>query len=156
MSDKNSENTPMGLKKATQKADRLFGFFPPSSASDPEIFMTGVVNLLATYPEWVAERIMSTTTGLPAKHTFLPSIKEIREACEAEYSVTRRAIEWEAMTREQTKLLAGPPSAPRPTYDELRAKYGDNWGLKTSERGAKWSPRSVGEIAAEIKEQFSK
>jgi hypothetical protein len=129
----------MGIKTATQAADRLFGFFPQSAASDPQIFMAGVVELLAGYPAWVADRILSPAHGLPAHHTFLPSIKEIRERCEDEFKAHRYVQQFEQTSEElrakhSAPLLAGPPPAPRPTYDELKAKYGPNWGLKADER----------------------
>jgi hypothetical protein len=142
MLDRNSENTPMGIKTATQAADRLFGFFPQSGASDPQVFMAGVVELLAGYPAWVADRILSPKHGLPAHHTFLPSIKEIRERCEDEFKAHRYAREFD-QTSDALRLkysapqLEGPAPAPRPTYDELKAKYGPNWGLAAEKVEAK-------------------
>lgn len=132
MLDRNSDSSPMGITAAGQAADRLFGFFPQSGASDPRIFMTGVVELLSKYPAWIAERLLSPVNGLPAKHTFLPSIKEIRDFCEAEFRVTRYAMEWDEAAREQHKLIAG-AVAQRPTLEELQAKYGPNWGFRQAE-----------------------
>jgi hypothetical protein len=154
----------MGTKKATQAADRLFGFFPQSGASDPQIFMAGVVELLSGYPAWVADRILSPKHGLPAHHTFLPSIKEIRERCEDEFKAHRYAREFE-QTSDALRLkysapqLAGPPPAPRPTYDELKAKYGPNWGLsaekvQTKKRGADLTIDDMCRQAGVTREEF--
>jgi hypothetical protein len=134
MLDRNSDNSPMGIRTATQAADRLFGFFPRSAASDPQVFMAGVVELLAGYPAWVADRILSPKHGLPAHHTFLPSIKEIRERCEDEFKAHRYAREFD-QTSDALRLkysapqLEGPAPPPRPTYTELKARYGPKWGI---------------------------
>ncbi len=88
--------------------------------------MTGSVELLAQYPEWVGERLCSVTTGLPAKHDFMPAIKSLREACEAEFSTTRFAMQWEANAAQQ-RLPA--PQVIRPTLQQMHEKYGENWGL---------------------------
>ena len=102
--------------------------------------MAGLVQLLAGYPAWVADRILSPAGGLPAKHEFLPSIKAIREACEAEFRVRRYAQEWDdgalRLKYQSRPAIAGPAPAPRPTYAELKAKYGPNWGLKADEAKA--------------------
>ncbi len=59
--------------------ERLYGYFPRTAASDPEIFTVGLLQLLATYPQSTIESMLSPISGLPAKHKFLPSIAEIRE-----------------------------------------------------------------------------
>jgi hypothetical protein len=111
-----------------QAADRLIGYFPRSAASDPRVFMTGLVDLLSEYPAFAVEAVLSVRGGIPAKHEMMPAISQIREALEAESRVARYAQEWRDGARQA--LLPGPPAPPRPTYDDLKAKYGDNWGLK--------------------------
>ena len=50
--------------------------------------------MLASYPEAVAVKVCDPIRGLPSKSKWLPSIAEIREACETEmvwhYAVERR------------------------------------------------------------------
>jgi hypothetical protein len=48
----------------------------------PQIFITGLVELIENYPDWLIARIASPVNGLPAKFKFCPLIAEIKEACE--------------------------------------------------------------------------
>jgi hypothetical protein len=89
--------------------------------------MTGLVELLSSYPSFAVETVLSVRTGIPAKHEMMPAIAQIREALEAESRVVRYAQEWREGARQA--LLPGPPAPPKPTYEELKAKYGPNWGL---------------------------
>lgn len=137
MHGKNSDMRPMGTIEAAKAADRLFGFYPRSAASDPEIFMTGLVELFASYPAYLTERFLSVTTGIPGRFKMLPSIAEIRQFCEDIYGPLRRAQEWQELQKQRMEwarnnpALPAPELPPRPTLEELKAKYGENWGLKS-------------------------
>jgi len=112
-------------------AARLFGYFPTSgAASDPEIFATGIVQLLAAYSLPAVESILSPLSGMPAKHKFLPSIGEIREALEDYAAHDRRMADYEHRFLPNSAYLPKPEPETRPTIEQLRAKYGENWGLK--------------------------
>ena len=67
---------------AAIQAGRLFGFYRASEANDAEVFVTGAARMLAEYPEAVVLRVCDPVRGLPATNKWLPSIAEIREACE--------------------------------------------------------------------------
>jgi hypothetical protein len=67
---------------ATQAAEKLLGFYPKITASDPKIFITGLVELLENYPDWIIARIASPVNGVPTKFKFCPLIAEIKETCE--------------------------------------------------------------------------
>jgi hypothetical protein len=108
--------------------------------------MAGVVDLLSGYPEFVVARALDVRLGWPAKFKFCPSIAEMREWLEAEMRPHRYAREWEAGAREQ--LLPAPPAPPKPTMPELKARYGENWGLTPDERVNKPKVYSLGELAA--------
>lgn len=95
--------------------------------------MTGVVQLLSYYPAPVVESALSIISGIPAKFKFLPSIAEIREHLDL-WDEPYRAAEIRA--REKPLQIEG-PKVPKPTMDELRAKYGPNWGLKTVRQESK-------------------
>lgn len=132
-------------------AERLFGFFPRGAASDPEIFMTGVVQLLARYPLSAVESVLSPISGIPAKHKFLPSISEIREMLEAQCPPPLPP-EHHPMPR-----IEGPPRV-RLTREELEQKYGPGWGLKYAQEKAKSSwgmdPKSLMALGGLTPEQW--
>ena len=125
-------------------ADRMTGFYPQSPASDPTVFLAGLVQLLSGYPSLILENLLSVHSGIPAKFKFLPTISEIREECERIVGPYRYAAEFE---RGNHELLGAPPAGKKPTLDELKAKHGPNWGFKTTAK-AKNEFLSVGELSA--------
>lgn len=60
----------------------LFGCYRKADASDPDIYVAAATRLLQCYSEDVVKAVSDPINGLPAKSKFLPSIAEIKEACE--------------------------------------------------------------------------
>src|SRR5271169_7258112 len=125
-----SNMQPIGTKAAMKAAQRLCGYFLQSAATDPQIFITGLVQLFSSYPLTTIEAVLSPISGIPAKHKFMPSIAEIHEECEDRYSpirdaeLRRRGEEQSAEFRAAyaTPRIDGSP-APRPTLAELKTKH---------------------------------
>jgi hypothetical protein len=118
-----SNNQSLGIERAKVMADRLMGFFPTIAATDPEIFITGLVQLLAAYPFRVVEAVLSPLNGIPSKHKFLPSIAEVKAELDDRYAPILRAAERERACNQTVRLRIAGPVAPRPTREELRARY---------------------------------
>ena len=78
---------------ATGRARILLGCYRRGEAEDPETYTGAVIVLLSSYPETVVLRVTDPRTGLPGKVKFLPTISEVKDACEAEMGPIRRAIE---------------------------------------------------------------
>lgn len=113
---------------------RLLGSFPSLSLHDPETYITAVTALFRGYPFWAGEAVVRKVAS---ESKFVPTLAEIRPHLEAEVRSYRYAQEWERGARqtliEGQKRISGPVT-PRPTYDELKAKYGDNWGITNPDR----------------------
>lgn len=127
MPDKPSE-TQSNVTNAKRAVNRLVGYFPRTAAADERVFLAGLTELLAGYPQWVFEAACNVRSGLPAHHKFMPTIAEIREYCDKLVAEDRRHRE----TIERWKTPRLPPPVDRsnrPTYEELKAKYGPNWGI---------------------------
>lgn len=110
---------------ATERARVLFGCFRKGDANDPDTYVAAIAAVLADYPEDTIWSVTDPRSGVASKVGFLPTVKEIRDACEDHYGPTRRAIEREGRERRQLaerKALAPPDEGPRPTYDELIAR----------------------------------
>jgi hypothetical protein len=75
-------------------AKLLLGCFRTGDATDPEVYTTAVVAVLADYPDDVIERVIDPRTGLPSRLNWLPTIAEIKSACEDLYGHRRRMAEW--------------------------------------------------------------
>ena len=132
MSEKRCES-PSNATSAKRAVERLSGYFPRSAAADPKIFATGLAELLSGYPQWLLDAICNVRSGLPAHFSFMPTIAEIRQYCEKLLAEDRRHRE---VIERWTRPRLPPPidRSSRPTYAELRAKYGSTWGIKTDPR----------------------
>lgn len=45
--------------------------------------MTGMIELMASYPDWIALRLADPVRGLPGMFKFCPQIAEVKAACDA-------------------------------------------------------------------------
>lgn len=114
----------MTQEQASKLATRLIGSFPSGSVDD-RIFAAGLVDVLARYPLWVGERVV---THLILTEKWLPPIASVFKRCEEDIGPARRAAEWDKAAR--TVKLAKPDEVPRPTLEELKAKHGPTWGIR--------------------------
>ena len=112
---------------ARERAQILVGCYRKSDAADPQTYAAAVVAVLARWPADVIMKVTEPATGIPSRIGWLPSIAEITRACEEAYEPIKARLEIEK-TRQ---ALPAPDRASRPSLDELKAKYGPNWGLKT-------------------------
>src|SRR6185436_2841024 len=71
------------LDFATAKARLMLGCYRKGEANDPQTYATAVAAMLAQYPEEVIEAVTSPLSGLPSRTDFMPTLKELKEACEA-------------------------------------------------------------------------
>jgi hypothetical protein len=80
---------------AMEEAMILFGCYPSSAAYDADTFVLAVAKTLALYPIEIVRSVCDPITGLPGENKWLPSVAEIREACEKRmqpiYAEARRA-----------------------------------------------------------------
>ena len=126
------------LSWATQRARLLLGCYRTGDANDPETYVAAIAAVLAGYPEHVITEVTHPVTGLPTRLTWLPTVKEVFDACQAAvYSADqarirdKRIAEQLAARAEEDRLRAGR----RLTVDELKAKYGgEKWGLSEPPR----------------------
>lgn len=96
-----------------------------------------MVAAVATLAEFSMETILAVTDpvrGMPSTHKWFPSISEIREVCQWHEAKRARLAEAEGRRRRQLLLrdddrAIAEDRAARPTYDELKAKHGETWGL---------------------------
>lgn len=70
----------------------MFGCYRKGDANDPETYVGAVSLVLSTYPEDVIHAVTHPNTGLPSTNTFMPSVAEVKKACE-DYIRPRREYE---------------------------------------------------------------
>lgn len=153
-----SSQSPHGLglcslKVATSCANGLLGCYRRGDAADPESYVGALVVVLMAYPEQVARRVTHPAGGLPGTSTFLPSVAEVRVACEAEMKPIYEALRQKQIREENAKLL-GPVPLLTEVERERRATFIAGWRrdvmarLGTRETDARKLPAGSPERAA--------
>lgn len=112
-------------------ARRLFGSFRKGEANDPETYVAAVLTILMDYPDEIVNEVCHPSRGLPATCDFLPTMKELKTACEAQATRVARLATYAALPAPARRLPA-PPRPPEPTiftaqgyprYDALKRRY---------------------------------
>lgn len=112
----------------------LYSAYRTDQYADPEGFMASLGLVFSQYPDDVIEYVTNPLTGIQRKSKFPPTIEEVVSACSqrmADKARTRRYRNWGK--NEAVGMLEGPKNEDRPTYEELKSKYGDNWGIGVQE-----------------------
>lgn len=113
----------------------MFGCYRKDEVADPEFYLTAAVAILTRYEKQTVLRVTDPRNGLPASSKFLPSIAEIREACEREQAVFDREAARLERLRDQLRRRVEDENldyAARPTVAELKEKHGDDWGISSA------------------------
>ena len=111
----------------------LLGCYRTGDANDPETYVAAIAASLARFPEEIITEVTHPVDGLPARLSWLPTVKDIRDACDAAMEPTRRRALADRQIKEQLADRAEPDRTNRPTSDDMKAKYGANWGLSSLE-----------------------
>jgi hypothetical protein len=123
----------------------LFGCFRKGDANDPEVYVAAISAMLAQYPDWIVIKVTDPMRGIPSEMDFLPTVKEVRDACEKLMTPFRQEQERQERIKQQLADREIDKSE-RLTYQELCEKYGGDgrgsWGLETHEKRRAESDRS--------------
>lgn len=109
------------LKEVTKAATKLFDRYPSSDYDHPKEALAAMVTVLSAYSLGIVRFVTSDETGLQRTCTFPPRLAEIVKACDAAAATIDRANRFANWGRRTEPV---PIRGPRPTLDELKAKYG--------------------------------
>jgi len=128
---------------ATERARLLLGCYRTGDANDPDTYVAAIAATLARYSEAIITDVTHPVSGLPSKKSWLPTVKEVFDACEEHDERARHAIAREKRIKEQLAARAEEDrlKEQRPTLEQMKAKYGENWGL--TPRGPKEDPAAA-------------
>lgn len=114
------------------KAEIIFSCYRRDETQNPEIYAAAVAAVLSGYPKSVIDYVCDPRTGVIGKHKWLPSVAEIKAACDGYLDNITSAVERQRRiekqfadreaderTRKESRKLS---------YEELKAKYGDDKG----------------------------
>ena len=104
----------------------------------PDSYIGALAEVLAQYPRCVASYAGDLVRGVARETRFLPTPADVIAWCEREAAHLHRIVlrdnEHQALLRQQqeradeAEKVAAARKA-RPTYDDMKAKYGPNWGI---------------------------
>ena len=114
----------------------MLGCYRTGDANDPETYVAAITATLARYPEQVITAVTHPSTGIIVEVKWLPSVMEVREACEREMLPIKTKLARAQRIAEQmeARRIEDEQKAAKPSYDQLKAKYGPDWGIETSEQ----------------------
>lgn len=114
---------------AAARAKLLLGCYRTGEANDPETYVAAVTAVLAHYPEEVITNVTHPVTGLPSKKSWLPTVKEVSDACaEVAEPIAREEMRLKQI-KDQLEAREMEARGERPTLKQMKARHGDNWGL---------------------------
>lgn len=103
----------------------MFGCYRKAEANDPVTYSAAVTAVLAEYSEEVIAHVTHPVRGLASRSKFLPTIAEVKEACEDHAAFLRRIEEgkrWRA--RGAQVSLPAPAREPGTDYFSMFEKHG--------------------------------
>lgn len=114
---------------AAQRAKLLLGCYRTGDANDPETYVAAITAVLARYPEEVITQVTHPATGLPSKKGWLPTVKEVAEACGAAMEPIVEEHARLKRIKDQLEMRERMERGERPSLDQLKERYGENWGI---------------------------
>jgi hypothetical protein len=118
----------------TQRVELLMGCYRRGQAENPTVYVSAIAAVLSRYSPAVIRIVTDPVKGLPSKCDFLPTVKEVFDACEAETAPERREAERRARIAESHRLTA--PGQHSATEDE-RARAVEQWERQRAEMQGK-------------------
>lgn len=119
---------------AAIRAKILLGCYRTGDANDPETYVAAITAVLARYPEEIITSVTHPVTGLPSKKGWLPTVKEVTDACnEAVDPIVQNELRLKRI-REQLETREREERGEKPTLNQLKEKYGNDWGLSPLEK----------------------
>jgi hypothetical protein len=120
---------------AAERARLLFGQFRKGDANDPQTYTASITAVLSRYPADIMREVTDPRTGLASRLDWLPTVKEVHDACETIEQPRRHAAQREIELRRQREDLAKFEEARKaaPSLEDLKAKHGPSWGLSVAE-----------------------
>src|ERR1700674_4297464 len=67
-----------------RKAKQICACYRKDEAHDPEMYVAALAAVLSDYPEYIINYVADPRTGITASCKWLPSVAEVKTACDAE------------------------------------------------------------------------
>jgi hypothetical protein len=114
--------------------------FPHARPADPAAYIVNLAATLTGFPAVVVDYVTGPGTGIQAEpgRTYLPTPGEVAKACRERMAHLRALHDAQeapkrAEERKAARKAEEEARKARPSLDDLKAKYGPNYGLKTTD-----------------------
>lgn len=127
-----SDSVPMmtcSEEMAAKYAKVLVGCYRRGEAEDAPVYARALIALLKTYPENAVRSVTDPRSGLPTKIKFLPTIYEVKEACEAQIAPLLAA---EARRRRMDEAETDRPAEISEAAAARRKAFIADWRLRVA------------------------
>lgn len=111
-------------EQALKYATVLFGCYRRGDAESPEIYINAAVSVMTCYSETIVRSITDPRSGLPSTSKFLPTIFEIRAACDAKI---KPLIDAEKRMKTERENAADRPKESTPEDAARRKAFIAKW-----------------------------
>jgi hypothetical protein len=95
--------------------------------------VAAITAVLARFPEEVITEVTHPVTGLPSKKGWLPTVKEVSDACKLAHEPILENDARLKRIAEQFAMREREARGEKPTLQQLKEKYGDDWGIPPAE-----------------------
>ena len=116
-----------------QRQRILFSAYRTDQYSDPDGYLTSLGVVLEQYPDEVIVFITDPRTGVQRISKWPPTISEVVEACDKRVAELAKVRRYENWGQNSQAALLDKPKEDRLSLEELKAKYGPNWGLDATD-----------------------
>jgi hypothetical protein len=89
----------------------LIGCYPKGQVENSDVYVSAIATVLARYPQAVVMSVTDPFNGLPAQCGWLPTIAEVKAACERLMEPARREAARYRAARDTQTLIAPTPMA---------------------------------------------
>ena len=109
----------------------MFGCYRKQDANDPEIYVAAIGATLNEFPPAVIDFVTDPRTGLPSRLKWLPTVAEVREACEVRFETAKNILRLKEMAEEKQRIIDRNDTTPsqksgaRSWLDEIDRKFPD-------------------------------
>jgi hypothetical protein len=110
----------------------LFSAYRLDQYTDPDGFKLNIGLVLEQYPIETIKFVTDPRTGVQRRHEWPPSVKNVVDACDSHMGQAAMQHRFRNWGKGNDLMLEGPRET-RLTREELKAKYGDDWGLVTTQ-----------------------
>jgi hypothetical protein len=119
----------------SKRVAMIFAAYRVTEFSDPAGAAASMSAVLEDYPDDVIRYVSDPKTGIQRKCKWPPTINELVEFCDEHVAYLAKLDRFNNWGKADAAQIE-PPRQEKPTLAELKAKYGENWGIDQGERPA--------------------